>query len=75
MPDFYVSVQYHNDNGTRKYTLKYYKDQTIVCKTHFQSKINRLYVNFQYKIVSINNKTIGLVKIGKEENNVMISQF
>ena len=44
IPDFFVSVQYHNDNGTRKYTLKYYKDQTIVCKTHCQSKIGRLYV-------------------------------
>ena len=25
MPEFYVPIDYHNDNNTRKYTLKYYK--------------------------------------------------
>jgi len=50
MPEFCVPIDYHNDNNTRKYTLKYYKNQIIICKTHHQSKAGRLYVNFQYKL-------------------------
>jgi len=60
LPEFYVPVDYHNENSTKKYTLKYYKDQTIVCKTHHQSKNGRLYVNFQYIITSIDDKTVSL---------------
>jgi len=72
MPEFYVPIDYHNDNNTRKYTLNYYKNQIIICKTHHQSKAGRLYVNFQYKIENINNKTIGLKMISNKESNEMV---
>ena len=72
MPEFYVPIDYHNDNNTRKYTLKYYKNQIIICKTHHQSKAGRLYVNFQYKIENINNKTIGFKMMSNKESNEMV---
>jgi len=72
MPEFYVPIDYHNDNNTRKYTLKYYKNQIIICKTHHQSKAAQLYVNFQYKIENTNNKTIGLKMISNKESNEMV---
>ena len=66
IPENYIEYTYTNDNNTRKYKLKYYKDLIIICRQHHQCKAGRLYVNVKYKITDINNETIILEGITRK---------
>ena len=57
-PDVFIPCIYYIDNRTKTYTLKYYKDQIIICRQHHHSKSGRLYVNVRYRVIDINDTFI-----------------
>ena len=34
----------------------YYKGLDLICKSHYKSKVGRLYTNYVYTLIDINNK-------------------
>lgn len=47
--------------------LKYYKGMNLICNKHFQSKKTRVYVNYEYKVMEINNKTFTIQDVVEGE--------
>ncbi len=70
VPENHIEYTYSNDNNTRKYRMKYYKGQIIICRQHHHCKAGRLYVNVKYRVNDFDNETVTLEGITRNTGNM-----